>query len=56
MGVVRSFFDVMPHPDIEFITDKRFVRRARELRTIEAMLLLYCRGHRRENRTPLCTS
>jgi hypothetical protein len=51
---VRSIFDVMPHPVIEFITDKRFVRRARELRTIEAMLRLYCRGHRHENRAPLC--
>ena len=44
----------MSHPVIEFTTDKRFVRRARELKTIEAMLRLYCRGHRHENRTPLC--
>jgi len=36
----------MSHPVAEFTTDKRFVRRARELRTIEAMMRLYCRGHR----------
>ncbi len=44
----------MSHAIIEFTTDKRFVRRARELKTIEAMLRLYCRGHRHENRAPLC--
>ena len=53
-GVVRGIVDAMPHPVIEFTTDKRFVRRARELKTIEAMLRLYCRGHRHENRAPLC--
>jgi hypothetical protein len=55
-GVVRGIFDVMPHPVIEFTTDKRFARRARELKTIEAMLRLYCRGHGHENRAPLCTA
>jgi hypothetical protein len=35
----------VPHPSVEFVTDKRFVRRARELKTIEAMMRLYCRGH-----------
>jgi hypothetical protein len=38
---------------IEFRTDKRFVRRARELRTIDAMVRLYCRGHGHEG-APLC--
>lgn len=28
-----------------FRTDKRFIRRARELKTIAAMLRLYCRAH-----------
>lgn len=53
-GGARGIFDAMPHPVIEFTTDKRLVRRARELKTIEAMLRLYCRGHRHQNRTPLC--
>ena len=39
---------------IEFTADKRFVRRARELKTIEAMLRLYCRGQRHTGDTPLC--
>ncbi len=39
---------------IAFTTDKRFVRRARELRTIEAMVRLYCRGHDHPRRNPLC--
>jgi hypothetical protein len=42
-------------PDvIEFTTDKRFVRRARELRTIEAMVRLYCRGHHHARTGRLC--
>ena len=44
----------MPPQIVEFTTDKRFVRRARELKTIEAMLRLYCRGHDHPGRTPLC--
>jgi hypothetical protein len=44
----------MPHPVIEFTTDKRFVRRARGLKTIEAMLRLYCRGHDHPSASPLC--
>jgi hypothetical protein len=46
----------MPHPVTEFTTDSRFVRRARELRTIEAMMRIYCRGHRhlREGGAQLC--
>lgn len=38
---------------IEFRTDRNFVRRARELRTIEAMVRLYCRGHAHDG-APLC--
>ena len=44
----------MPRQVVEFTTDKRFVRRARELRTIEAMVRLYCRGHDHPRRDPLC--
>ena len=46
----------MLHPVTEFTTDKRFIRRARELRTIEAMMRMYCRGHRhrREAGAHLC--
>lgn len=32
---------------VDFRTDKRFVRRARELETIYAMMLLYCGHHHR---------
>ncbi len=45
----------MKHQTIEFTTDKRFVRRARVLRTIEAMMRLYCRGMRHQGGPPLCT-
>jgi len=38
---------------VEFTTDKRFVRRARELKTIAAMVRLYCRGHG-HGTAPLC--
>jgi YbgA-like uncharacterized protein len=40
---------------IGFTTDKRFVRRARELEIIETMVRMYCRGHRHEGRAPLCS-
>lgn len=30
---------------VEFRTDPRFVRRAREIATIAAMVRMYCRGH-----------
>jgi hypothetical protein len=46
----------MPNRIIEFITDKRFIRRARELRTMEAMLRLYCRGHGHSRGSPLCAA
>lgn len=39
----------------EFTTDKRFIRRARELKTIEAMVSMYCRGHGHGGGVPLCT-
>ncbi|MBE0613015.1 MAG: nitrous oxide-stimulated promoter family protein [Burkholderiales bacterium] len=39
---------------IDFTTDKRFVRRARELTIIRAMVRLYCRGHDHPGRSPLC--
>lgn len=46
----------MPEPKIiEFTTDQRFVRRARELKTIAAMVRLYCRGHGHPARGTLCT-
>lgn len=37
---------------IEFRTDRRFARRARELKTLMAMLILYCRHHHEGE--PLC--
>lgn len=41
-----------PRKVVEFRTDKRFARRAREQRTLEAMLRMYCRGHHPGG--PLC--
>ncbi len=37
---------------IEFTTDKQFVRRARELKTLETMMGMYCRHH--HGGDPLC--
>ena len=37
---------------IEFTTDKRFIRRVRELKTIEMMVRMYCRNH--HDGTRLC--
>lgn len=37
---------------IEFTTDKRFIRRMRELKTIEIMVRMYCQHHHRG--APLC--
>jgi len=37
---------------VEFRTDKRYKRRAREQRTLEAMMRLYCRHHHQGK--PLC--
>jgi hypothetical protein len=44
----------MPRKIIEFTTDKRFVRRVRELKTMETMVRMYCRGHGHERDGPLC--
>ena len=44
----------MPKQVVEFTTDKRFIRRAREVKIIEAMVRMYCRGHDHANRAPLC--
>ena len=38
---------------IEFTTDKRFIRRVRELKTIAIMVRMYCRHHHHGG-TPLC--
>lgn len=46
----------MPHPVIEFTTDKRFVRRSRELKTIAAMVGMYCRGHGHDEGRQLCAN
>ena len=45
----------MPQQVTEFTTDKRFIRRARELKTIESMVRMYCRGHGHGAGVPLCT-
>ena len=42
----------MANQIIEFTTDKRFIRRVRELKTIEAMVEMYCRHHHGD--APLC--
>lgn len=39
---------------VEFTTDKRFIRRRRELKIIQTMVRLYCRGKRHERRASLC--
>ncbi len=39
---------------VEFTTDKRFVRRRRELKIIETMVGMYCRGHSHGNGEALC--
>ena len=33
---------------VEFVTDKRFVRRRRELHALESMIAMYCRHHHGE--------
>ena len=46
----------MTRQHIEFITDKRFIRRARELKTIESMVRMYCRHHHQHTAPcPECT-
>jgi hypothetical protein len=39
---------------VEFQRDARFVRRARELETIKAMVRMYCRGHGHITGNRLC--
>jgi len=39
---------------VEFQRDTRFVQRARELKTIKAMVRIYCRSHHRVKGDPLC--
>ena len=46
----------MSHQIREFIADQRFIRRARELKTMETMLAMYCRGHQHERHDRLCTN
>ena len=43
----------MPDQYIEFTRDTRFVRRVRELKTIEVMVRMYCRHH--HGGTALCS-
>ena len=49
----RGILDAMPQT-VEFTTDRSFERRARELKTIQAMVRMYCRGHHDGNRKLLC--
>ncbi|WP_220637008.1 nitrous oxide-stimulated promoter family protein [Georgfuchsia toluolica] len=46
----------MPRQAIEFTTDKRFIKRSRELKTIATMVDMYCRGHGHDRRGTLCPS
>lgn len=39
---------------VEFTSDKRFVRRARALETMETMVRMYCRAHHHPDGEPLC--
>ena len=39
---------------VEFQRDTRFLRRARELKTIKAMVRMYCRGHGHAKGDSLC--
>lgn len=39
-----------------FTRSKRFVRRARELKTVRAMVRMYCRGHHHSGPEPLCAA
>jgi hypothetical protein len=53
-GCPRGMLAAMPPKIVEFTSDKRFERRERELKTIETMVHMYCRGHRHLNAEPLC--
>lgn len=41
---------------VEFQRDARFIRRARELKTIRAMVRMYCRGHGHGESGHLCAA
>ena len=49
----RGMLGAMAQQIVEFTTDKRFERRARELKTLQAMVRMYCRGHHGGG-TPFC--
>ena len=51
---VRLYTHAMLPKATKFTADKRFIRRARELKTIEAMVRMYCRGHGHGSGMPLC--
>jgi hypothetical protein len=44
----------MAVPTVEFRTDKRFVRRERELKTIAAMIRIFCHKHGHSRTAALC--
>jgi hypothetical protein len=46
----------MSVPTVDFATDKRFVRRRRELKTMAAMVRLYCHKHAHERTGSLCAN
>ena len=50
----RGMLGAMPQQIVEFTTDGRFERRARESKTIEAMVRMYCSGHHGGSGTRLC--
>ncbi|HEY0886972.1 MAG TPA: nitrous oxide-stimulated promoter family protein [Ramlibacter sp.] len=54
-GLTRARQPPTPMQTVEFTTDKRFLRRRRELKIIQTMVGLYCRGKRHAGRAPLCT-
>jgi len=53
-GSRRGMLTAMPPKTVAFTSDKRFERRERELKTIEAMVRMYCHGHRHRDAAPLC--
>ena len=52
--VRRGMLGAMAQQIVEFTTDKRFKRRAREQKTIGAMVRMFCRAHHRASGTALC--
>ena len=45
-SLISAGVSAMPPKVVAFANDPRFVRRSHELKTIEAMVAMYCRGHR----------